>query len=101
MLTAPAGPRAPGREQAQRQGRAGLAASLAPPCSGPRSVPMPAQTAECRSLRVEATTRAAKVLAATSCSAYSTCARRGGLIARQRHADAGRPDARRGVYNIG
>ncbi|MNR28652.1 hypothetical protein D3C85_1459850 [compost metagenome] len=46
-----------------------IAASLAPPCSGPRRVPMEAVTHEYRSDRVEAHTRPAKVEALNSCSA--------------------------------
>ncbi|MCY1449887.1 hypothetical protein D9M71_666580 [compost metagenome] len=46
-----------------------IAASLAPPCSGPRSEPMAAVTQEYRSDRVEAHTRAVKVEALNSCSA--------------------------------
>ena len=50
------------------------AASLAPPCSGPRSVPMAAVIAEWKSVRVEAAVRAAKVEALNSCSAYRVMA---------------------------
>lgn len=46
-----------------------IAASLAPPCSGPRSEPMAPVTQEYRSDRVEAQTRAVKVDALNSCSA--------------------------------
>ena len=46
-----------------------MAASLAPPCSGPRRVPMAAVTQENMSESVEAQTRAAKVEALNSCSA--------------------------------
>ncbi|MNJ71530.1 hypothetical protein D3C77_680820 [compost metagenome] len=46
-----------------------MAASLAPPCSGPRSEPMAAVMHEYRSDRVEAHTRAVKVEALNSCSA--------------------------------
>ncbi|MNJ78684.1 hypothetical protein D3C77_764980 [compost metagenome] len=46
-----------------------IAASLAPPCSGPRSEPMAAVTQEYRSDKVEAQTRAVKVEALNSCSA--------------------------------
>src|SRR6218665_1594585 len=46
------------------------AISLAPPCLGPRSAPMAPTMAECMSLPVPAITRAAKVEALNSCSAY-------------------------------
>ncbi|MCY1449610.1 hypothetical protein D9M71_663600 [compost metagenome] len=46
-----------------------IAASLAPPCSGPRSEPMAAVMHEYRSDRVDAQTRAVKVDALNSCSA--------------------------------
>ncbi len=46
-----------------------MTSALAPPCSGPFSVPMPATTAECTSLSVAAQTRAAKVDAFSSWSA--------------------------------
>jgi len=46
-----------------------IAASLAPPCSGPRSEPMAAVMHEYMSDRVEAQTRAVNVEALNSCSA--------------------------------
>ncbi|MCY1457544.1 hypothetical protein D9M71_748490 [compost metagenome] len=46
-----------------------MTASLAPPCSGPRSEPIAPVTAECRSERVEVITRAVKVEALKECSA--------------------------------
>ncbi|MNN29887.1 hypothetical protein D3C81_1435090 [compost metagenome] len=46
-----------------------MAASLAPPCSGPRSEPMAPVMQEYRSDRVEAQTRPVKVEALNSCSA--------------------------------
>ncbi|MCY1455099.1 hypothetical protein D9M71_722110 [compost metagenome] len=46
-----------------------MAASLAPPCSGPRRVPMEPVMQEYMSDRVEAHTRPAKVEALNSCSA--------------------------------
>ena len=48
-----------------------ITSALAPPCSGPLSVPMPATTAECMSVSVAAATRAAKVEAFSSWSACS------------------------------
>src|ERR1022692_704362 len=47
-----------------------IATSLAPPCLGPRRAPIAPQIAECRSEPVPAITRAAKVEALNSCSAY-------------------------------
>ena len=47
-----------------------LPGSLAPPCSRPFRAPMAATMAECRSDSVEQTTRAVKVEALNSCSAY-------------------------------
>ena len=47
-----------------------MTCSFAPPCSGPLSAPMPETTAECRSDRVAAVTRAAKVEALNSWSAW-------------------------------
>ena len=47
-----------------------MTCSLAPPCSGPLSAPMPDTTAECTSDRVAAVTRAAKVEALNSWSAW-------------------------------
>ena len=47
-----------------------MTASLAPPCSGPLSAPMAPVMAECMSDRVAAMTRAAKVLALSSWSAW-------------------------------
>ena len=43
-----------------------ITSALAPPCSGPFRVPMPATIAECMSVRVAAATRAAKVEAFSS-----------------------------------
>ena len=43
-----------------------ITSALAPPCSGPLSVPMPATTAECTSVNVAAATRAANVEALSS-----------------------------------
>ena len=47
-----------------------IAASFAPPCSGPRNEPMAPVTQECISDNVEAQTLAVKVDALNSCSAY-------------------------------
>ena len=47
-----------------------MAASLAPPCSGPRSAPIAPVTAECMSESVPVMTRAVNVDALNSCSAY-------------------------------
>ena len=47
-----------------------IAASLAPPCSGPRRLPMAPVTQLWISLSVDAQTRAVKVDALNSCSAY-------------------------------
>jgi hypothetical protein len=47
-----------------------IAASLAPPCSGPRSAPIAPVMAEWKSDSVAAMTRAVKVEALNSCSAY-------------------------------
>jgi hypothetical protein len=47
---------------------------LAPPCSGPFSVPIAETTAEYMSERVAAVTRAEKVEAFMPCSAWSTSA---------------------------
>src|SRR5690554_4995815 len=47
-----------------------MAASLAPPCKGPRNEPIAPVMHECISLKVEAQTRAVKVEALNSCSAY-------------------------------
>ena len=49
-----------------------MTCSLAPPCSGPDSVPRAATTAECISASVAAQTRAAKVEAFIVWSACST-----------------------------
>ena len=49
-----------------------IATSFAPPCFGPRSAPIAPVIAEYRSEPVPAMTRALKVLALNSCSAYST-----------------------------
>ena len=46
-----------------------IAASLAPPCKGPRSVPIAAVIHECMSDNVEAQVRAVKVEALKPCSA--------------------------------
>ena len=48
-----------------------MTASLAPPCRLPRSVPMPVAMQEWKFESVDAVTRAAKVEALNSCSAYS------------------------------
>ena len=56
------------REDGER-GAIVMTASAAPPCSGPLRVPTALTTAECRSLRVEAVTRAAKAEAFAPCSA--------------------------------
>ena len=48
-----------------------MTSALAPPCSGPFSVPMPATTVEWMSVSVAAATRAAKVEAFSSWSAWS------------------------------
>ena len=47
-----------------------IAATLAPPCSGPFSAQIAATIAECMSAFVPATTRAANVEAFSSCSAW-------------------------------
>ncbi len=47
-----------------------IAASLAPPCKGPRKAPTAAVTQEYISDNVEATTRPVNVEALNSCSAY-------------------------------
>ena len=58
----------PATETALTTGAA-MAASFAPPCNGPRKVPMAEVTEEKMSESVEAQTLAAKVEALNSCSA--------------------------------